>query len=352
MREASTVTDSAFCEAILPKVSRTFALSISLLSPKLQGSVGLSYLLCRILDSIEDDPKLSFKEQTALFDGFDAVLANDSLAAEPFEQQCVRKNVGETARERDLCARATAPIRLFRSLRDEERAAIRPHIQEMSSGMREYSERAANSGALRIRDLQDLERYCYFVAGTVGNLLTDLFELQVQNLSESQARSVRNHAAQFGLGLQLVNILKDVAEDAQRNVCFLPQDALNAEGVQNSELLSPQNREAVLKIIRQICSRATAHLRAAETYCMTWPATSGAEVRLFCAVPLSLALSTLREVMSGNDTLRAGTTPKVSREEVYRTVNDARKAVGSDPALRSMLARYREPAEVHAAQII
>ena len=41
----------------LQKVSRTFALTIPLLPPDLRDYVGNAYLLCRIADTIEDDPK-------------------------------------------------------------------------------------------------------------------------------------------------------------------------------------------------------------------------------------------------------------------------------------------------------
>ena len=69
-----------------------------------------------------------------------------------------------------------AAFRIFGALSATEREAITPHVAEMSRGMREYAARADTSASgLRLRDLADLERYCYFVAGTVGGLLTSLF---------------------------------------------------------------------------------------------------------------------------------------------------------------------------------
>ena len=48
-----------FAEDILQKVSRTFALNIQVLPTRLRIPVLMAYLLCRIADTIEDDPDLS-----------------------------------------------------------------------------------------------------------------------------------------------------------------------------------------------------------------------------------------------------------------------------------------------------
>ena len=52
-------TDLAYQKAILSSVSRTFALTIPLLPPIIEKVVGNTYLLCRIVDTIEDAAELS-----------------------------------------------------------------------------------------------------------------------------------------------------------------------------------------------------------------------------------------------------------------------------------------------------
>ncbi|MBL8742584.1 MAG: squalene/phytoene synthase family protein, partial [Myxococcales bacterium] len=47
--------DRAFCDEVLPGVSRTFALSIQALVPELREAICVAYLLCRIVDTVEDD---------------------------------------------------------------------------------------------------------------------------------------------------------------------------------------------------------------------------------------------------------------------------------------------------------
>jgi hypothetical protein len=62
---------------------------------------------------------------------------------------------------------------------------------------------------------------------------------------------------------------------------------------------------------------------------------------LFCVVPLALALATLRMVEQGDDTLRAGTEPKVSRTTVALILDEATRAAASNRALAALLGRCR-----------
>ena len=71
----SGITDEGYQERILPHVSRTFALTIPQLPPRLRIAVTNAYLLCRIADTIEDEPALSPVETLAFLDRFKAVVA-------------------------------------------------------------------------------------------------------------------------------------------------------------------------------------------------------------------------------------------------------------------------------------
>ena len=59
MEPASNMSDEAYQDEILPHVSRTFALTIPQLPAALRTPVTSAYLLCRIADTIEDEPALS-----------------------------------------------------------------------------------------------------------------------------------------------------------------------------------------------------------------------------------------------------------------------------------------------------
>jgi squalene-hopene/tetraprenyl-beta-curcumene cyclase len=338
---AEAQRDTAWCRRLLPRVSRTFALSIAMLPPSLRDAIGDAYLLCRIVDSIEDDPRLSLEARTRLFDVFDVALGDDASDEMKLETAARDANVGETAAERELCSHAGAVLRAFRALDRAQRDAIRPKVLEMSRGMREYSARAHAEGRLRIRDVADLERYCYFVAGTVGGLLTELFALDTPNIEPETLATLRELSVPFGIGLQLVNIVKDVAEDSKRGVCFLPESFAAREGISLDQLLDPKSRQEAMRIVGRTCELAEEKLRAAQAYTLAWPERAQ-PVRLFCAVPLALALASLEEVKNGGDTLVQDETPKVGRAVVFAIVRDAIAAADSNRDLAALFQRYGE----------
>ena len=351
--------DRAFCEAMLPRVSRTFALSIQALPASLRDAVGVAYLLCRVVDTIEDDAKIR-NRRAPLFDAFNRALAaaRDAVPADlaresgEFERLSDWVKLGPTDAERELVLGAGSVFRVYASLSEAQRKAIHPHVAEMSDGMREYSIRAdAAEHGLRLRDLADLERYCYFVAGTVGGLLTSLFLGIFPNESpwpDTAARlpQLRERATSFGLGLQLVNIVKDVASDFERGDCFLPEAMADSHGFALEDTLDRAARPRALALLRAVCDRARKHLDRASEYSLTWPASSpeGQCIRLFCSVPLGLAYATLREVEDGRDALISGRAPTVSRALVQGVFGEAMSSVGNDAALRSLFERCRHGA--------
>lgn len=334
--------DEAFCFEMLPRVSRTFALSIEALPESLRAAVCVAYLLCRIVDTIEDEAVLDRQVRRELFAEFDRLMTDDRAAPEPFEDRCRSIGLGDPSPDGDLVRGAGAVFRGFRALSVDQRAAIRPPVLEMSAGMREYCERAHDVGKLRLRDLDDLEHYCYFVAGTVGKLLTALFEPTVAVLPEQIRSDIRARAVSFGLGLQLVNIVKDVAVDFERGDVFVPEALAAEHGVELDDILAPQRRQEGLAVIRAVCARARDHLQAAAEYTVLWPTPSGTAVRQFCAVPLALALASLAEVEAGHDTLRPGKVPKISRDMVAQLFQKIMAAVNDDDALAEVLRQCGE----------
>ncbi len=333
-----TTPEARYCAQMLPRVSRTFALSIEALPADLRDPVRISYLLCRVVDTVEDAVGVPWPVREALFQAFDDCLLDDGADPRGFEGLCTA--LGETGPDEALCRSAGMVFRAFRNLPASDRDAVRLHILDLSLGMRMYAARAERLGGFRLRDLEDLERYCYYVAGTVGELLTPLFAASVPGLGPEDRAALQVRAAPFGLGLQLVNIVKDVAEDLERGVLFLPETLLAAHGAPADErLLDPAVREAGLGAIREVAARARIHLERAREYTLLWPIPEGAEVVRFLAVPLLLALGTLDEVETGPDTLVRGHNPKVSREAVARILEAAGRASTDPEALRDLLRR-------------
>jgi farnesyl-diphosphate farnesyltransferase len=332
--------DLSFCARLLPAVSRTFSLSIGALEPPLRDAVAVAYLLCRVLDTVEDEasPSVRGEPRERLYDAFVALMRDDRATPSGFERLASGLGLGAGEGAGELCARAGSVFRVFRRLPANAREAIRPGVLEMARGMRSFTTRADREGGLRLSDMAELELYCYFVAGTVGEILTALFAGQ---MGEPASAAVLSRAVHFGIGLQLVNIVKDVAEDHARGTCYVPEELARDHGVALGDLLSPGMGDRALMLRRAMCARARAHLAHAEEYALAWPPESAGQVRLFCAVPLALALATLRELEAAAPSAGGHGGPvKVSRALVARLLADARLAVDRDDTLRWMLAYY------------
>ena len=108
------------------------------------------------------------------------------------------------------------------------REVMRRHTSRTARGMADFVGRSADVREIGLTDLEDLRRYCYVVAGIVGELLTDLFLLELPALAGS-AGALRERASAFGEGLQLVNILKDSADDQREGRVFLPRGVARRE---------------------------------------------------------------------------------------------------------------------------
>jgi farnesyl-diphosphate farnesyltransferase len=211
-------TDLAYQKAILSSVSRTFALTIPLLPPTIEVVIGNTYLLCRIVDTIEDAAELTPVEKQGLSKLFlDTVLG--VIPAESFVMPCLEalrnySNVDEL----DLIAHTPTILRILHTFPSIDQAAISRCVSIMSEGMSHFHNRQTPAG---LKDLKEFEEYCYVVAGVVGELLTTVFG----HHSPKFAKDIQGHeklAIAFGQALQMTNILKDSPEDCARGVSWKP----------------------------------------------------------------------------------------------------------------------------------
>ena len=76
---------------------------------------------------------------------------------------------------------------------------------------------------IHLQTIEEFREYCYYVAGTVGHLLTDLWKFYSPRIDEKVYHVLDNLSNAFGEGLQTVNILKDIANDIkEENAVFIP----------------------------------------------------------------------------------------------------------------------------------
>jgi len=332
------------CATLLPRVSRTFALSIARLREPMKGSVCVSYLLCRILDTVEDAPGLRAAERGRLMEPLLLHLRGEAPCPPGYGPDTAERLRGLAA-EADLdLLRATPDVlSAFADCGEEDRLAMARWVTEMGRGMVAWSERMGEGeGVLkRLPSLAALDRYCYYIAGTVGYLLTDLAFLHFPGVDRLLFYRLQADAEDFGLGLQKVNIVKDLAEDFRRGWCFVPQECLEAAGAEPRDFLDPGRGEAVTRALLPVLRSAVRHLERAFRYLERFPLEER-EFRFFLATSLFFALETLALVAEEPRRLVAPEKLKITRARVAVLATELALEVSRPASLRERYATLRE----------
>ncbi len=316
--ESRTVQDAArlasaerFAREVLPAVSRTFALSIRVLPGALGRAVLAAYLLCRIADTLEDEPSLPAAEKALLLDAL-AVCFEDSAAADAFPS-LVTNLTGDAAHVR-LATNTDLVFVLYRSLPVATQIHVRRWVGEMIAGMRKFV--LLYPHGIRIQNLDEYKEYCYYVAGTVGYLLTDLWHEHAPSIGDRQYKVLREKCRAFAEALQTVNILKDVATDAeQENSIYIPEDLLRLHGSSHATILHADRLLGTRLALATLVQLAWHDLEGARSYLLLIPRRA-VPIRLFCVLPLLFAYATLRDLTRTPTALARREVVKISRREV------------------------------------
>ncbi|WP_353439005.1 squalene/phytoene synthase family protein [Polynucleobacter sp. UK-FUSCHL-C3] len=294
--------DELYQRSILESVSRTFALTIPLLPNGLEKVVGNTYLLCRIVDTIEDATCVDPTTKQELSTLFIKTVLDHSLS-EQFVRECLIALINHpNHNEKDLIENIPRVLRVLQSCDERQRHAVAKCLQIMSEGMSYFHIRQNQIG---LEDLQEFEKYCYVVAGVVGEMLTTLFALH----SPAFAKAISGKeslAIAFGQALQMTNILKDSPEDQLRGVSWKPK------GLGQTDLLVIAHQK-LEDSLRYIC-------------CIP---KSEPGIRQFCFLAFGLAVMTLKQIAQ-RQTLQGGADVKLTRGQVSRFYIFTKLAVRSD----------------------
>jgi farnesyl-diphosphate farnesyltransferase len=302
----SPTNDLAYQKAILGSVSRTFALTIPLLPPSIEKVVGNTYLLCRIVDTIEDAADLSPQSKQALSALFlDAVL--EKAPVETFVAPCLNalKNYSNQD-ELDLISHTPTVLRILHTCSIQDQVAVSRCVSIMSEGMSFFHGRQNQAG---LQDLAEFEQYCYVVAGVVGELLTTIFSNHSQAFKEKMAGH-ENLAIAFGQALQMTNILKDSPEDKARGVSWKPINV---------------SHEALLRL-------AYEKLQESLHYILLIPKEEPG-MRRFCFLAFGLAVMTLSKIADRKE-FDSKDEVKLSRNTVMSFYGFTKWAVKSDMVMK------------------
>lgn len=291
-------------DRLLERTSRTYALTIPFLPEPTQREVAIAYLMMRVVDTFEDAESWPAEARCEVLDRFSRLIhfesAPDMAEAEAFAAWLDAHPPSSHAGYRELLREIPGLLADLAAQGSAQRAQIVLHTQKMIDGMKETLRASAQrDGAIVLESLAELREYCYFVAGLVGEMLTELMLLDASELSPAAAK-LRANARLFGEALQLTNILKDSRADAEEGRSFLRDESRRQEAF----------------------TLARSDLRAAAEYIETLQKYGAPPGFLgFTAFPVKLAIATLRLVEE------RGPGHKVDREIVAQALLDLQAAI-------------------------
>ncbi len=292
----------------LKQVSRSFYLSIRLLPHRLRTPIAVGYALCRAADTIADTDLLPADARLPALREFSRTFPNGASVPK-------------------------AVLDAYRSLPDSDRKAVEEVVREVTAGMEmDLTMRALDRW-------EDLDRYIDHVAGAPGRFWTRILFAHLSSLRGADPDKMERLTTRFGKGLQLTNIIRDLAADLSRGRCYLPADWLKEEGLAPEDLLRPEKAERARHLLSRAISEAVSHLDAGLDYLFLIPQREF-RVRLAVALPLFFAWKTLRKIL-GSDPLNPARRVKIARSSVYGTIAMLLFALLSNRLLFRYYARVR-----------
>jgi len=296
----------------LQGVSRTYAILVPMLPRRLAEPVGLAYLLMRVVDTLEDCTTLTDDERLARFDALRTLLADHAAPVPPV----LAAPLGDTPAELDLMRELPGLLDRLRALPPAHRDAIYDCAREMMDGVIQMMDRARQRGLPypAVCDAAELRMYCYYVAGVVGVMLN---RMMADYLRMPALLQLRDLSIELGIGLQLVNVLKDALTAARHGRRYLP--VTSAGELSAAESYKPALREARTRLQRGI------------EFVLALPATAR-ELRYFCGLPIAWGAMTLARAESD------ASAAKIGRSSIAASIDRIKALAGDDHALRRWLA--------------
>jgi farnesyl-diphosphate farnesyltransferase len=325
-----------FVSEFIPKVSRTFALAIKFLPIELRHTVFTAYLLCRVVDTIEDSPHIATADKRERLLHLNKLLISGAKGTLINPNDIVPLYQGinpEQGHDHRLLGKSLELFDVLSELPDTKRRIIYHWAGEMAGGMAGFVDMTIQGKGkiAALKNTLEWDRYCYCVAGTVGQMLTGLIIAQY-DLEKNIADEMTRLSNSFGLGLQKVNTIKDVPGDMARGVVYLPNDIMAKHGLMPEKLRDTNHEKLLTTFIRELVDIAETHLDDAMEYTILLPERLKG-VRMFLTVPVLLAQATLKLIVKYPVQTMVGPAVKISHQDVIHLTAMAKLYSPSNEAL-------------------
>src|SRR5260370_2183088 len=224
--------------SILASVSRSFYLSIRLLPKKLSDPVSLGYLLARASDTIADTTEVPIDLRTEnlrrLARGIQGEALGDAIIHLSASLAPLQKNKAERA----LIESLQPCLDWLDQSQVLDREEVRAVLEQINRGQILDLERFRNPKQIvALETAAELDEYTYLVAGSAGEFWTRLCFRHLPKFTVRSEDEMLELAKRYGIGLQLINILRDAGADLRAGRCYFPDDDLHTAAMGPSQIL-------------------------------------------------------------------------------------------------------------------
>ncbi|KAL4809506.1 isoprenoid synthase domain-containing protein [Aspergillus unguis] len=305
------------CFAFLNKSGRSFSAVIQDLHPELLLPVAIFYLALRGLDTIEDDPSIPLTMKEDLLCGFTDTMDIDGWTFNGNRPE---------EKDREVLVRFDVVIAEYHALKPVYRGVIKSTVHKMGNGMADYIQSSPDTvpstgTKAGIQTTTAYDDYCFYVAGLVGEGLTQLFVA-----ADLASPDLLVHSAlqkSMGLLLQKTNIIRDIRADFEDGRRFWPVEIWGRHVADFSDLFrsAPRYRQAAMNCTAEMVLNALRHVEECLAYLDKLDDES---VFVFCAAPQMMALATMALCFRNPDLFDAGKPLKTGKGEACRVMVEAR----------------------------
>ena len=205
-----------YCQRVAKTHAKNFYYAFRTLPSAKRRAIYAVYAFCRYCDDVADED-LPLDEKRRLLD-----------------------QTRNRLRDRALSSQDPVFVALENAI--EEFAIPRRYFDDVIRGVETDLE------VSRFQTFDDLRDYCYLVASTVGLICIEIFGYDDPVASE--------YAIDFGIAMQLTNVMRDVKEDADRGRIYLPLDDIDQFGYSEQDLMDERNNDRFRSLMDFEAARA------------------------------------------------------------------------------------------------
>ena len=308
---------------LLKQVSRLFYTTLVVVPEDVRDQVSLAYLFARAADTIADTELIDRPRRLDFLGQLKGQFISDQISwGQIREIQRAMGPLQQDSSERVLLERLEDCFKLFQEFSPDDRRCVQRLMTTLTQGMEMDLSVFPGTSAkdlVALKTVDDLDRYTYYVAGCVGEFWTDLMCAHRRALASWNVREMSEVGVRFGKGLQLTNIVKDIAHDLQKGRCYIPETMLAEAGLKPRDLLNQENLSRFRPMLSKLVRMAVEHLDQGWLYTMSVPRYE-TRLRLSCMWPILSAGESLKLVMNSPDLLNPSVKVKIPRGKVYQII--------------------------------